>query len=114
LKERKKAQDTKLNQGAINGKNQRYEYGLDIEKNLVGQPPVCVPPMFKDGKLDIDMLLNLCGEYIDEDFEKYKFEWKGKAECFRIAGKRSTGTLRPCPEESVNFDPKTSTSKAIT
>jgi len=50
------------------------------------------------------MLLNLCGEYIDEDFEKYKFEWKGKAECFRIAGKRSTGTLRPCPMESVNFD----------
>ena len=24
--------------------------------------------------------------------------------CFRIAGKRSTGTLRPAPDESVNFD----------
>jgi hypothetical protein len=24
------------------------------------------------------MLLNLCGEYIDEDFEKYKFEWKDR------------------------------------
>lgn len=62
------------------------------------------PECFSEGKLDIDKLLNLCGEYIDEDFEKYKFEWKGKAECYRIAGKRSTGTLRPCPEESVNFD----------
>lgn len=60
--------------------------------------------MFSEGKLDIDKLLNLCGEYIDEDFEKYKFEWKGKSECYRIAGKRSAGTLRPCPEESVNFD----------
>ena len=48
--------------------------------------------------------MSLCGEYIDNDFEKYKFEWKGKAECLRLAQKRSTGTLRPCPEESVNFD----------
>lgn len=62
------------------------------------------PECFSEGKLDIDKLLNLCGEYIDNDFEKYKFEWKGKSECYRIAGKRSTGTLRPCKEESVNFD----------
>ena len=62
------------------------------------------PECFSEGKLDIDKLLNLCGEYIDNDFEKYKFEWKGKSECYRIAGKRSTGTLRPCPDESVNFD----------
>ena len=62
------------------------------------------PQCFKEGRLDIDLLLNLCGEYIYEDFEKYKFEWKGKAECHRIAGKRSTGTLRPCVEESVNFN----------
>ncbi len=62
------------------------------------------PECFSEGKLDIDKLLNLCGEYIDNDFEKYKFEWKGKTECYRIAGKRSTGTLRPCPDESVNFD----------
>lgn len=57
-----------------------------------------------EDKLDIDKLLALCGEYIDNDFEKYKFEWKGKAECLKLAQKRSTGTLRPCPEESVNWD----------
>ncbi len=62
------------------------------------------PECFSEGKLDIDKLLNLCGEFIDNDFEKYKFEWKGKSECYRIAAKRSTGTLRPCPEESVDFD----------
>ena len=62
------------------------------------------PECFAEGKLDIDKLLSLCGEYIDNDFEKYKFEWKGKAECLRLAQKRSTGTLRPCPEESVNWD----------
>ena len=46
----------------------------------------------------------MCGEYIGNDFEKYKFEWKGKAECLKLAQKRSTGTLRPCPEESVDWD----------
>ena len=56
------------------------------------------PECFTEGNLDIDKLLSLCGEYIDNDFEKYKFE------CYRIVGKRSTGTLRPCPEESVDFE----------
>lgn len=77
---------------------------MDIEKADLEKLKAVFPQCFSEGKLDIDKLLNLCGEYIDEDFEKYKFEWKGKSECYRIAGKRSTGTLRPCPEESVNFD----------
>jgi len=77
---------------------------MDIEQAERDKLRAVFPQCFSEGKLDIDKLLNLCGEYIDEDFEKYKFEWKGKAECFRIAGQRSTGTLRPCPEESVNFD----------
>jgi adenine-specific DNA-methyltransferase len=77
---------------------------MDIEKNERERLKSLFPQCFNEGKLDIDKQLNLCGEYIDEDFEKYKFEWKGKAECHRIAGRRSTGTLRPCPEESVNFD----------
>ncbi len=77
---------------------------LDIEGVEKEKLMSVFPQCFSEGKLDIDKLLNLCGEYIDEDFEKYKFEWKGKAECYKIAGKRSTGTLRPCPDESVNFD----------
>ena len=77
---------------------------LDVEQTTRDKLKAVLPECFSEGKLDIDKLLNLCGEYIDEDFEKYKFEWKGKAECYRIAGRRSTGTLRPFPEESVNFD----------
>lgn len=77
---------------------------MDIEKADLEKLRAVFPQCFSEGKLDIDKLLNLCGEYIDEDFEKYKFEWKGKSECYRIAGKRSTGTLRPCVEESVDFE----------
>ena len=77
---------------------------LDIEATEKERLKSIFPQCFNEGKLDIDKLLSLCGEYIDNDFEKYKFEWKGKSECYRIAGKRSTGTLRPCPEESVDFE----------
>lgn len=77
---------------------------MNIEQANMDKLKSVFPECFVEGKLDIDKLLSLCGEYIDNDFEKYKFEWKGKAECLRLAQKRSTGTLRPCPEESVNWD----------
>ena len=57
-----------------------------------------------EGKVDIEKLLALFGEYEERQFEKYKFEWAGKAECLKIAQKRSSGTLRPAPDESVDFD----------
>ncbi len=79
-------------------------FSKDIELTEKEKLKSVFPQCFVEGKLDIDKLLNLCGEYIDNDFEKYKFEWKGKSDCYKIAGKRSTGTLRPCKEESVNFD----------
>ena len=80
------------------------KYSMDIEQAEKDKLREIFPQCFVEGKLDIDKLLNLCGEYIDNDFEKYKFEWKGKADCYKIAGQRSTGTLRPCPDESVDFE----------
>ena len=62
------------------------------------------PECFTEGRLDIDKLLSLCGEYITDDFEKYEFKWKGKSDCLRLAQKRSTATLRPVPGDSVNWD----------
>ena len=77
---------------------------FDAERSNIEKLRAAFPDCFAEGKLDIDKLLSLCGEYVDEDFEKYSFTWKGKAECLRLAQKRSTGTLRPCPAESVNWD----------
>ncbi|MCI7659784.1 site-specific DNA-methyltransferase [Flintibacter sp.] len=77
---------------------------INIEQTNLDKLRSVFPECVSEGKLDIDKLLSLCGEYIDNDFEKYKFEWKGKADCLRLAQKRSTGTLRPCPEESVDWD----------
>lgn len=77
---------------------------MDIEATNKEKLQAVFPECFTEGRLDIDKLLSLCGEYITDDFEKYEFKWKGKSECLRLAQKRSTATLRPCPEESVGFD----------
>ena len=77
---------------------------MNIEQTEMEKLKAVFPQCFAEGKLDIDKLLSLCGEYIENDFEKYKFEWKGKIESLKLAQKRSTGTLRPCKAESVNFD----------
>ena len=79
-------------------------FSMDLEKMNKEKLKSVFPECFVEDKLDIDKLLALCGEYIIEDFEKYKFEWKGKSECLQLAQKRSMGALRPCPEESVNFE----------
>lgn len=77
---------------------------MDIEQAERDKLKEVFPQCFTEGKLDIDKLLSLCGEYITDDYERYEFRWKGKSQCLPLAQKRSTGTLRPCPEESVNWD----------
>ncbi|MFR8228324.1 MAG: site-specific DNA-methyltransferase [Anaeromassilibacillus sp.] len=77
---------------------------MDIEAENKARLASVFPECFTEGRLDIDKLLSLCGEYITDDFEKYEFKWKGKSDCLRLAQRRSTATLRPCVAESVHFD----------
>jgi len=77
---------------------------LDIEAADRDKLRAVFPQCFEECKLNIDRLLNLCGEYITVDFEKYEFRWKGKGEAFQLAAKRSTATLRPCREDSLDWD----------
>ncbi len=62
------------------------------------------PDAFEEGKVDFDKLKQDLGEYIDEDSERYNFTWHGKGQALRLAQTPSTGTLRPCKEESKNWD----------
>jgi adenine-specific DNA-methyltransferase len=65
------------------------------------------PQCFVEGKLDERKLLELLGAFdtLDgNDREKYEFRWKGKQEALQLAGKRSAGTLRPVPEDSVDWE----------
>jgi adenine-specific DNA-methyltransferase len=56
------------------------------------------------GKIDFDRLKLVLGEMVDVGKERYGMHWPGKADCFKTIQAPSMGTLRPCPEESVNWD----------
>lgn len=62
------------------------------------------PTAFSEGKLVVEELQALVGEYIQKDKEFYQMTWAGKTEAQREANKVSTGTLRPSKEESKDWD----------
>lgn len=62
------------------------------------------PEVIKEGRVDLEALHDLLGSYADTAEERFGLNWAGKANARREAQKRSTGTLRPCPEESVDWD----------
>jgi adenine-specific DNA-methyltransferase len=76
----------------------------DILKHNIEKIMELFPEAVTEGKIDFDVLKELMGEEIEEDHEYYRFTWKGKSQARREALKVSTGTLRPCKEESVDFD----------
>lgn len=62
----------------------------------------------KNGKLkkaiNFDMLKQMLSDEVAEGDEAYEFTWVGKKEAIVEANKPIRKTLRPCPEESVNWD----------
>jgi len=74
-----------------------------VGQNIETLKELC-PEVITEGKVDFDALRETLGDYIDDRPERYSFTWNGKSRARRIAQTPSTGTLRPCPEESVNWD----------
>ena len=72
--------------------------------------PNCVTERLgKDGKpelaIDFEKLqAELSNEIITEGEERYQFTWPDKRAAIRLANTPTTMTLRPCREESVDFD----------
>ena len=62
------------------------------------------PEVITEDKIDFDKLKLILGSDIDTDNEKYSFTWPGKTQAIKESQKQSTGTLRPCKEESKNWD----------
>lgn len=72
--------------------------------------PQCVTERIgKDGHpelaVDFDKLREeLSADALESGEERYQFTWPDKKASGRLANTPTTMTLRPCPEESVNFD----------
>ncbi|EAZ95760.1 Site-specific DNA-methyltransferase (adenine-specific) [Flavobacteria bacterium BAL38] len=88
----------KITQGAQETKS------LDLVNENIQKLKELFPEVLAEGKIDFKVLQEILGEEIEECEEYYRFTWAGKAQARREAHKPSTGTLRPCKEESVDWD----------
>ncbi|MGJ0363228.1 site-specific DNA-methyltransferase [Aliarcobacter cryaerophilus] len=62
------------------------------------------PEVFSEGKIDFSKLEEELGFFKEKSDERYNFTWNGKSEAKKIALTPSTGTLRPCKDESKDWD----------
>ena len=77
---------------------------VDVVAENVNHLKVLFPEAFTEGRVDFEVLKQLLGGEVDERDEKYGLNWHGKRRARQIALIPSTGTLRPCPEESVDWE----------
>ena len=77
---------------------------LDIVSHNISKLKELFPEVLTEGKIDFKVLQDILGNEIEEEEEFYRFTWAGKSQSRREAHKPSTGTLRPCKEESVDWD----------
>jgi adenine-specific DNA-methyltransferase len=76
----------------------------DLTAENIAQLKALFPEAFPEGKIDFDVLKQLLGGAVDDKDEKYGLNWHGKRRARQLALTPSTGTLRPCPEDSVDWD----------
>ena len=76
----------------------------DIVQENVSKLKEIFPEIVTEDKIDFDKLKLVLGGNIEEDFEKYSFTWPGKTQAIKESQKISAGTLRPCKDESKNWD----------
>lgn len=63
-----------------------------------------MPEVFDEGKIDWEKLRAALGEEVNFADERYRLNWAGKSDAFRVMQEASAATLVPCREESVDFD----------
>lgn len=76
----------------------------DVVSENIDQLKTLFPEAVTEGKIDFETLKQLLGGAVEEREEKYGLNWHGKRRARQLALTPSTGTLRPCPEESVEWD----------
>lgn len=77
---------------------------MDIVADNISKLKELFPEAFIEGKVDFDALKEVLGDYVDGREERYSFTWNGKSKARMLAQTPSAGTLRPCKEESVDWD----------
>ena len=76
----------------------------DIVSDNIEKLKEIFPEIVTEDKIDFDKLKLILGENVETGTERYNFTWPGKTQAIKESQKQSTGTLRPCKEESKNWD----------
>ncbi len=84
-------------------------YSADLVAANIEQLKALFPELITEGHngvaVNVDVLKTLVGDQTATDAEeKYGLNWHGKRRARQLALAPSTGTLRPCPDESVDWD----------
>ena len=77
---------------------------LNIVHENIEAMKTIFPDAFSEDGIDFDVLRQLLGAEIASGEEKFGLTWYGKNNARQIALTQSTGTLRPCPKESVDWE----------
>ncbi|MHB1041428.1 MAG: site-specific DNA-methyltransferase [Eubacteriales bacterium] len=80
----------------------RFE-SSDLTAGNVDKIAAMFPGVVTEGKVNFDLLRSLLGDEVYGD-EAYEFTWVGKKAAIAEAGRPIRKTLRPCVEESKNWD----------
>lgn len=76
----------------------------DIAEENIQKLRQMFPEVFIEDKVDLEKLQQLLGSYVEDNTERYNFTWNGKGQALRLSQIPSLGTLRPCKEESKDWD----------
>ncbi len=76
----------------------------DIRQAQLDRLRELFPEVVSEGKIDWEKLRLTLGEDITIDNERYVLNWAGKSDAFRAIQTPTTATLKPQPEQSVDFE----------
>jgi adenine-specific DNA-methyltransferase len=86
------------------GTNPVERQSVDLVKENVARLKELFPEAISEGKVDFAKLKATLGEIVDDKPERYSFTWAGKRDAIRLLQVPSRATLKPCPEESANWE----------
>jgi len=79
-------------------------YSFDVLAEKLNSLKETIPEAFSEDKIDWEKLKVLLGSEVNLSQERYHLNWAGKSEVFRVLQQRTSATLIPDRENSVDFD----------
>ncbi|MCY4268171.1 MAG: hypothetical protein OXC67_09870 [Flavobacteriaceae bacterium] len=85
-------------------KKDELSHSKDLIQENIQKLKELFPHIVAEDMIDFTVLKQLLGDEINDKEELYRFVWLGKSQSRREAYKPSTGTLRPCRDESLDWE----------